>query len=141
MSYTVKLCRGLDDIPEARYIREAVFVKEQGFTKEFDEKDGFAFHAVISDGDKPVATGRLFRENGGFVIGRIAVLKEYRGKSVGSLVVGVLEREAQRQGAVEVSLAAQLRARGFYERLGYKSREDIHMDEFCPHVTMTKRLK
>lgn len=141
MSYTVKLCRGLDNIPEARQIREAVFVKEQGFTMEFDETDKSAFHAVIFDGEKPIATGRLFRENDGFVIGRIAVIKEYRGKSVGSLVVGVLEREAEQQGAAEVSLSAQLRAEGFYERLGYKSHGDIHMDEFCPHVTMTKKLK
>lgn len=140
MSYIVKCSRGLESLPEARLIREEVFVKEQGFTMEFDDIDKTALHAAVFDGLKPIGTGRLFQENGGFIIGRIAVIKEYRGKSIGSLVVSVLEEEARKQGADKISLSAQLRAKGFYEKLGYKSQGDLHMDESCPHVTMIKTL-
>ena len=52
-----------DSLPdEAVEIRENVFVKEQGFEKEFDEIDEKAIHLVMFDEhlQKPVATCRVY---------------------------------------------------------------------------------
>ena len=124
---------------EAKMIRTKVFMEEQGFQQEFDDVDDRAYHVLIQDGERPVATGRLFTEDGEtYLIGRVAVLSAYRGQHLGEHVVTALEQQAKACGAKCITLSAQCRAAGFYEKLGYTKTEEYHMDEFCPHVTMRK---
>ena len=48
-------------LPEdAVFIRNTVFVEEQGFKEEFDQIDGRAVHMVMYDKDNPVAVCRFF---------------------------------------------------------------------------------
>ena len=50
-----------DTLPEdAVFIRKEVFVKEQGFKNEFDEKDNEAHFLVGYENGSPVATCRIF---------------------------------------------------------------------------------
>lgn len=50
-----------DTLPEdAIFIRKEVFVKEQGFKNEFDEKDNEAHFLVGYENGSPVATCRIF---------------------------------------------------------------------------------
>lgn len=132
-----------DTLPqEAVMIRETVFVKEQGFQEEFDEVDAGAKHLVLFDGDTPVATCRFFEDlkMDAYVIGRIAVMKSYRGKRLGSDIMKEAERHILKAGGKKVCLHAQKRVEMFYRGLGYHScgREDS--DEGCPHVWMEKCL-
>lgn len=136
----VKITYGIDENPCAKEIRQRVFVQEQGFENEFDEIDKIAWHIVIFSDKEAVATARLYQEDHGFHIGRVAVLKEYRGRGFGEMAVLELEKKAKELNVKEISLSAQMTAKGFYEKMGYKSLEDLHYDEFCPHVTMTKLL-
>ncbi|WP_312644319.1 GNAT family N-acetyltransferase [Hydrogenoanaerobacterium sp.] len=137
--YEVKVQQGLEYIPDAALIREAVFVREQGFCNEFDETDKTAWHVVVYEGNRPMATGRTFSEDGkSYHLGRIAVLKEFRGLHLGALVVQSLEKEAKRLGAVRFELSAQVRAKGFYEKLGYTAMGEEYPDEHVPHVMMQK---
>ena len=79
--------RYYDNLPEeAKTIRRAVFMEEQGFQEEFDEIDGQAGHLVMFDGALPVATCRFYRKEGtvSYIIGRVAVIPEYRGRNLGS---------------------------------------------------------
>lgn len=139
MSYRVRLFHYLTE--ESRKIRTEVFVDEQGFQEEFDEVDARAWHLVVLDGDKAVATGRVFSEGAGaYHIGRVAVLKEYRKKQVGRIVMTELEKKAKELGAESISLSAQCQAAGFYKKIGYTQTEDFHLDQGCPHVTMIKAL-
>jgi GNAT superfamily N-acetyltransferase len=67
------------------FIRTEVFVKEQEFEEEFDTIDNDCTFFVMYDGDKPIATCRYFvceDDSEGYHIGRIAVMKEYRGKGL-----------------------------------------------------------
>ena len=140
MSYTVKYCRGLVQLPEAAEIRRKVFIQEQGFVNEFDETDSEAVHVLISDHDKAMATGRLFEDEIGWHIGRVAVLSEYRGKGLGAMIITSLEDYAKKLGVKSISLSAQVQASGFYLKLGYENTGDLHTDEHCPHMTMNKIL-
>ncbi len=65
-------------------IRFAVFVEEQGVPREIelDEHDPVSIHVVAFDDQQPVATGRLLPDGH---IGRMAVLKDWRGRGIGAL--------------------------------------------------------
>ena len=139
-SYRKKLAVGLKNNLDAISIREEVFQKEQGFTTEFDEIDNTATHVVLYDGELPVATGRLYQDETGYQIGRVAVAKSHRNQHLGAVVLKTLEEEAHRLHCDRISLSAQCRVQAFYEKQGYHSLNDIHIDEFCPHVTMVKEL-
>lgn len=79
-----------DTLPEdAVFIRKEVFVKEQGFKNEFDEKDNEAHFLVGYENGNPVATCRIFYDTAKsiYIFGRIAVLKPYRGTGLGSLLL------------------------------------------------------
>lgn len=137
MAYQTVILKQLNEGCAA--VRKAVFMEEQGFRQEFDDVDDRAYHVLIQDGERPVATGRLFTEDGEtYLIGRVAVLSAYRGQHLGEHVVTALEQQAKACGAKCITLSAQCRAAGFYEKLGYTKTEEYHMDEFCPHVTMRK---
>ncbi len=126
---------------EAKFIRETVFVKEQGFVKEFDEKDTFAMHIVLySSENKPIAACRYFPDKDGmfYIVGRIAVLKEFRHKSYGAVMLREAERQIKNTGALEIRLAAQARAKGFYEKSGYSVMGKEFLEEYCPHIWMRK---
>ena len=141
MNIRVKISKGLKDVPEAMYIRQTVFVDEQGFIDEFDDIDEIAFHVLIFDGDKAVATGRVFLdEEKHWHAGRIAVLAEYRKQHMGARVMEALEECAKHQGADEIVLSAQMQAVGFYEKVGYENLGELHYDQGCPHITMKKHL-
>lgn len=130
-------------LPEdAAFIRKAVFVDEQGFRSEFDGCDGSALHTVLYQDEKPVATCRLLwnPERQSYMVGRIAVLKEYRGKGFGAAILSEAERQTVGLAGKQLCLAAQLRARGFYEKQGYSAVGEVFLEEDCPHIWMYKRL-
>ena len=70
------------------------------------------------------------------VLGRIAVIKEYRGKKVGQYIVKTACSLIQGN----VCLHAQLQAKPFYEKLGFKAYGEIDYDEYCPHTWMKKEM-
>lgn len=143
--YTAKALHPGDDLTDAFAVRIAVFVDEQGFSRELeiDDTDPVAHHVVLYREGRPVATGRLFpqeEDNSVYVIGRVAVHKEHRG-GTGRQLMLLLEQEALLLGAVATTLGAQEQAVPFYEKLGYVAYGESYMDEFCPHQNMKKTLQ
>ena len=79
---------------QAKEIRQKVFVDEQGFQNEFDDIDEAATHIVMFDEDKiPIATCRIFwdAKMNTHILGRLAVIKEYRGKNLGFTEFGNID--------------------------------------------------
>ena len=106
---------------EAKMIRTKVFMEEQGFHNEFDEKDRISIHIVLFELSEPVATCRIYysEERQCYIIGRIAVLTDYRGKDIGSKLLKVAEKEILDRNGKAAELSAQVRALAFYEKNGY----------------------
>ena len=131
-------------LPEqARAIRQAVFVEEQGFDREFDETDSVSFHVVLYRDGVPAATGRLYRDGENpelYHIGRVAVLKEFRHCHFGTKVLARLEQKARELHAQTVAVLAQLQAKEFYEKNGYAAVGRVCFDESCPHIKMEKQI-
>lgn len=132
-----------DSLPEeAKNIRTKVFVEEQGFKEEFDSIDNNAVHIVFFDCEKAAATGRFFTDDGkDYHIGRLAVIKEYRGSGIGKKIMTAIEEEIRKTDAESISLSAQLHAKGFYEKCGYIATGSVYLDEHCKHIKMIKKLK
>lgn len=130
---------------DLRSIREIVFVEEQGFTDEFDDRDidNISFHLLLYIEGKPVATGRLYQKDplkNIYIIGRLAVLSDYRKLSLGGVVLTSLEEKAKECGAASIELSAQCRVQGFYEKHGYRTIGSSYLDGDCPHILMIKDL-
>ena len=73
-------------------------------------------------------------------IGRIATLKEYRGRGYATKMILSLEKVAQTLGYHEVYIEAQLDKLDFYEKLGYVAYGDIFMDANMEHTYMRKKI-
>lgn len=133
-----KFLSGQDDLAEVFYIRKKVFVDEQGISpeEEFDLLDQDAVHVLIFSGNKPVATGRLLLDDGKYKAGRIAVLKEERGKMYGDFVVRILADHAFQAGAEHINVGAQISARGFYEKIGFVCCGEEYEEAGIPHIPM-----
>ncbi|MBQ4101319.1 MAG: GNAT family N-acetyltransferase [Oscillospiraceae bacterium] len=127
---------------DAMKVRILVFVEEQGFVDEFDEIDAVATHFVAYDGDHPIGTCRLFWDDikKRYTIGRLAVVKEYRGRSLGRRLLASAEEETKKQGGEALYLHAQCRAEGFYQKAGYTSFGPVEPEEGCPHIWMVKAV-
>ena len=129
-------------VPEARFIRETVFLKEQGFETEYDENDNIAKTIVIYDSDEAIATCRLYwdTEVNCHHVGRIAVLKHRRGEGLGARIVTEAERVIKNLGGKEVFISGQIQVAEFYKKLGYIQYGDAYMEENHPHVALKKLL-
>ena len=107
------------DFQDLRSVREPVFVVEQQvpLELEWDELDPLCRHVIArDDAHRPIGTGRLTPEH---KIGRMAVLREWRGRGVGEALLLALIEQARELGLPEVSLHAQVDAIGFYEKFGF----------------------
>lgn len=125
---------------DEKMIREMVFIEEQNFKIEFDDIDDIATHIVMYLDTQPVGCCRLYKQDNEYHIGRIAVLKPYRGKGYGEKILLKAEKVAQEKCAECIKLSAQVRASGFYEKLGYKKYGEIYFDEYCEHIAMKKDI-
>lgn len=133
-----------DELSEAaKTIREEVFMREQGFQNEFDTIDDIAKHIVFfAEGDRPIATCRVFQDEelDFYVLGRLAVIKEFRGQNVGAQMIEEAEKCVRKMGGSELALHAQCRVSKFYQKLGYAEYGEVEDDEGCPHIWMRKQL-
>jgi predicted GNAT family N-acyltransferase len=125
---------------DASAIREAVFVAEQGVPPEIelDEWDERCDHALAIDaGGRAVGTGRLLPDGH---IGRMAVLREHRGRGVGAAILEALIERARQRGMRRVVLNAQTHAAGFYARFGFAASGDEFLEAGIPHLEMARDL-
>lgn len=89
--------------------------------EEFDDHDtdGTQYIVLLDDG-YPIATCRFYEVNATeVVLGRVVVLPEYRGKSIGRKVVEEAEKWIMELGYDEIVIDSRIEAVPFYEKLGY----------------------
>ena len=128
-SYTEDICA----------IRYEVFIDEQNVPEELeiDGLDGEAKHVLAFVDEVPIGTGRILSDGH---IGRVAVLKKYRGKGTGKFIMKELIKWAQDMNLEKVWLSSQCHAHSFYLDLGFVCVGEIYKEAGIDHIKMYRAL-
>ncbi|WP_147652357.1 GNAT family N-acetyltransferase [Vulcaniibacterium gelatinicum] len=125
---------------ELNAVRTRVFVEEQQVPASL-ERDGLdpqCVHVIARTIDgAAIGAGRLTPDHR---IGRMAVLREWRGRGVGQAMLSALVAEARRHGWREVTLHAQAPAIEFYARNGFVPVGERFMEAGIEHQAMRRDL-
>ncbi|MEB6196111.1 GNAT family N-acetyltransferase [Mammaliicoccus sciuri] len=135
----IKIAESQKDIQDGLNIRKTVFVEEQGVSidAEIDEFENDSKHVVLYHDDKPAAVGRFRNYKDGYAkVERVAVLKPYRKFGYGKDVMNFINQKASEDGYKGTVLNGQSHAKGFYEKLGYKTEGEEFLEENIPHYFM-----
>lgn len=122
-------------------VREDVFVHEQHVPPELeiDADDVRSTHVLARALDgAPIGTGRLTPAG---VIGRMAVLRDWRGRGVGTMVLHTLLDLARSSQLDGVSLHAQCTAAPFYARHGFTAEGNEFEEAGIAHIAMRRALE
>jgi predicted GNAT family N-acyltransferase len=136
MNFAIEHAHWPADRDALRQVRETVFVREQGvpLALEWDEHDAEALHLLARDQQgEPIGTGRLLADGH---IGRMAVLKPWRGRGVGGALLVALMDAARQRGLKRIALNAQCSAVGFYNHFGFAAEGPVFEDAGIPHRHM-----
>jgi len=138
--FSVRILSWPEAMSLARPVRERVFVEEQKVPREleWDEWDERCDHALALDGTgSALGTARLLPDGR---IGRMAVLREWRGRGVGAALMEAMLERARQRFMTSITLHAQTHAAGFYRRFGFSGRGGEFLEAGIPHVEMTLEL-
>jgi len=133
-----RVCRYEDKLA-ALAVRREVFVDEQGVseTEEYDGLDETAVHYVIADGDRIIATTRVrFPTATSAKLERMAVLKPFRRRGVGTRILASILDDLRTQRVELVVLHAQVQARDFYRSCGFEETGEPFHEAGIEHVKM-----
>lgn len=122
----ITVARSLDDIMRVVAIRGAVYVAEQRcpYDEEFDGNDFSGSHLLAYLGDEPVGCLRIRYFAEFTKLERVAVRDEFRNRHVGVEIVRAAIEFCRAKGYRRVYAQAQTRHLGFYERLGFRPKEN-----------------
>ena len=125
-----------DDICGIRY---EVFVDEQNVPEELeiDGLDGEAKHVLTFADGLPIGTGRILSDGH---VGRVAVLKNFRGLGIGKSIMKELIKCAQDLSLEKVWLSSQWHAHSFYLDLGFVCVGEIYKEAGIDHIKMFRTL-
>ncbi|MCA1798939.1 MAG: GNAT family N-acetyltransferase [Xanthomonadaceae bacterium] len=135
-AFEVRIARWPEDSLAIREVREAVFVVEQRVAAklEWDGLDEECTHALALTADGiPVGTGRLAPDG---KIGRMAVLREYRGRGIGEAILKCLLDVVRDRNLPRCYLHSQTHALGFYTRHGFVAHGPEFDEADIPHREM-----
>lgn len=131
-----------DDLTVVYSIREDVFVREQGFSDEFDDIDDTCLHLLCEVDGEPAGCARIYpdREEDRWHIGRVAIRHAFRGTGLGAAMMNACHQKISALGGTAVVLSAQCQAIGFYQKAGYQITSGEYLDQHCPHVDMLRQI-
>ncbi|MCU7698579.1 GNAT family N-acetyltransferase [Acinetobacter sp. AYS6] len=124
---------------DAKYIREQVFIQEQGIAPEdeWDDLDATVLHFIVYDKKQPIATARLLPQHS---VGRVAVLVPYRKQGIGKILMQHIIDYAHHHKLPYLKLSAQTYVTTFYEALGFHAKGEVYEDCGIPHIDMVLEL-
>ncbi len=134
----IKLLKNLDNLKEALEIRKKVFVVEQNVPPEleWDEMDKMATHFLLYLDKIPIGTARVFKKESDWYIGRMAILKEYRGKGYGKIIMEYIMDFLNAMNPEKIIIHAQTTVLGFYRKFRFNEIGDEFLDAGIKHREM-----
>ena len=125
---------------DLRAIRTPVFIEEQLVAPDFewDELDASAVHLLAMQNSQPIACLRIIDFH---KIGRMAVLKDWRGIGLGCALLLEAVAVCKNYGSKSIHLSAQKHAIEFYRKAGFEVTSLEYCDVHIPHVDMQLDLQ
>jgi len=123
-----------------RLVREQVFIQEQHvpIALEWDALDATAQHLLaFNQQDEAIGCARILAHGS---IGRMAVLREYRGIGVGKALLEAAMALCKKQQVKVATLSAQTHAIPFYQAAGFTICSDVYLDANIEHVDMQRHI-
>lgn len=119
-------------------VRSQVFIIGQkiDWEIEFDGLDRECILFTAYSNNIAVGAARLYNNK----VGRVAVLKEFRGQGYAIALMNKIEEYAKENDIEVLELNAQLYVEGFYTKLGYVSKGEIFQEADIDHIKMTKKM-
>ncbi len=135
----VEVVKWIDEYDSLTMIREKVFIEEQKVTSqlEWDGMDEEAIHFLAFKDEKAIGCARALVIEYCMQLGRIAVLKEYRGDGIGSALIEKAMTTAKLNQLSAIYISAQCHAIDFYKKFGFEVTSDIYLDAEILHRDMT----
>jgi predicted GNAT family N-acyltransferase len=134
----IEIVKWIDEYELLTMIREKVFIEEQEVTSqlEWDGMDKDAIHFLAFKDKKGVGCARAFVIQNRMQLGRMAVLREYRGEGIGSALIETAITLAKLNQLSGIYISAQCHAIDFYKKFGFEVTSDIYLDAEIPHRDM-----
>jgi predicted GNAT family N-acyltransferase len=138
----VEIVKWIDDHTQLKNIREKVFIQEQKVTPEleWDGMDENAMHFLVFKDEEAIGCARAVVTKNYMQLGRMAVLKNYRGQGIGSALLEKAIVTAKLKQIPSIHISAQCCAIDFYLKFGFKVMSDIYLDTEILHRDMTLEL-
>jgi predicted GNAT family N-acyltransferase len=135
----IEIVKWIDDHTQLKNIREKVFIQEQKVTPqlEWDGMDEKAIHFLVFNDKAAIGCARAIVIKDHMQLGRMAVLKEYRGQGIGSALLEKAMTIAKLNQLSAIYISAQCHAIDFYKKFGFEVKSDIYLDAEIPHRDMT----
>jgi len=131
------------DLATCHALRRIVFIEEQNVpeAEEVDGRDGDALHLLARLDGQAVGCARILLAGETGKIGRVCVLREWRGHGIGiALINAALEALRNTEGVERAKLGAQTHAIGFYEALGFVAEGPEYLDAGIAHRDMLRAV-
>jgi predicted GNAT family N-acyltransferase len=134
----VEIVKWVEGYALLKMIREKVFIEEQKVTPqlEWDGLDERAIHFLAYQDEKAVGCARSLIIENYMQLGRMAVLKEYRGEGIGRALIAKAVTTAKLNQLMAIDISAQCHAIDFYVRFGFTITSEIYLDAEIPHRDM-----
>jgi ElaA protein len=146
MEYTI-ICKPFRELtPDELYaivrLRIEVFIIEQKcIFQDLDNKDQHCLHLMYYHNGVLAAYARLVPRDlsyqGMLSIGRVITSPQFRGTGAGRVL---MERAVQlvreHYGAAPIRIGAQLYAKAFYERIGFRQSSGVYDEDGIDHILM-----
>lgn len=130
---TSELC--VEELTRIFIERVKVFVVEQDCAyQEVDEEDFKARHVIVKDGQNIAAYARLLKDEEAIRIGRVIVVKDYRGSGLSTKMMQFILKNIDHSKPIRLS--AQTYIKHMYESVGFKTISDEYLEDDIPHVDM-----
>lgn len=143
----IRFIRNKSEYEKVLKIRTAVFIKEQKVPRdiEMDECENTSWRIIGGSGRKyiiafygkrAIGCGRLRFTDGKAKLERVAVLKRYRNKGFGTLILKYMVKYAKRKNPKEIYMHAQYYLKDYYAKQGFRPAGRIFYEAGIKHIKM-----
>ncbi len=140
---SIKKITSSKELKDAFKIRHKVFVIEQKVDPalEIDGLDEECDQFLVYYESRPIGTARVrYLDSNEAKIERMAILKEFRGKNIGSELLKFIMGYLKNKRIKTAVLNAQIHAKKFYGKFGFKGEDAVFKEAGIDHVEMKKDL-